>query len=475
LNETSQPLEVLVSVTRGAGRTLGEQIEDQLRDAIRSGRLRRGSRVPSTRDLARQLGVSRRVVVDAYAQLDAEGYLIIRQGSRPRVSDAAALVASVEAEAKAPSPRPRFDFRPSVPDLSAFPRTAWLRSVREALGGLADAELDYGDPRGVESLRVALAEYLGRVRGVVASPGRILVTSGYAQGRALVCRALAAAGAKRIAIEDPSHPEQRATMVRSGLELVPIPVDEDGLRVDQLDAAAVDAVVLTPAHQFPSGAVLSGERRAALLDWLRARDAVAIEDDYDAEYRYDRAPVGALQGLEPERIVYAGTTSKTLAPALRLGWLAVPERLLEAVVYEKRLADLGSAHIDQHALAGFLARGELDRHLRRMRGRYRKKRDALVEALAEALPDAEVQGIAAGLHAAVRLPAGCDEPAILDEARHRGIELAAMGDYRIETGGPPALLLGYAQSPEATIRAGVTALGEAVRATTARRARTSSG
>jgi GntR family transcriptional regulator/MocR family aminotransferase len=461
---TSQPLEVLVSVARDDARTLRAQIEDQLRGAIRAGTLRPGTRVPSSRDLARQLGVSRPVVVEAYAQLDAEGYLSIRQGAHPRVSSAAAVVGAVETEPEVVR-RPRFDLRPSAPDLSAFPRTPWLRSLREALASISDAELDYGDVRGAERLRFALAEYLGRVRGVVADPARVIVTSGYAQGRGLVCRALAAAGAKRIAIEDPSHPEQRAAMTRAGLALVPIGVDDAGLDVERLEAAAVDAVVLTPAHQFPSGAVLAGDRRAALLDWLRRSDAIAIEDDYDAEYRYDRSPVGALQGLEPDRIVYAGTASKILAPALRIGWLVVPEQLADTVIEEKRLADLGTARIEQHALADFLARGELDRHLRRMRGRYRRRRDTLVRALSDVLPEAEIQGISAGLHAAVRLPDTDDEHAIVGGARRRGIELGAIGDYRIEAAGPPTLLLGYARSPEPTLRAGVVELAEAIHAT----------
>ena len=461
---TSWPLELLVSVARNDSRPLSVQIEDQLRTAIRAGTLRPGTRMPSTRELARQLGVSRPVVVDAYAQLAAEGYLVTRQGAHPRVSNAAALVEAGTTEPERP-PAPRFDFRPSVPDLSAFPRTAWLRSVRAALSALADDELGYGDLRGDERLRRALAEYVGRVRGVVADPARIVVTNGYAQGRGLACRALAAAGARRIAIEDPSHPEQRATMSAAGLELVPVPVDEAGIRIDRLEAAAVHAVVLTPAHQYPSGAVLSGERRAALLRWLRDRDAIAIEDDYDAEYRYDRQPVGALQGLEPERVVYAGSVSKTLAPALRLGWLVVPDRLLDGVVYEKRLADLGTPRIDQHALADFIARGELDRHLRRMRGRYRRRRDALVGALAAAIAEAEIQGIAAGLHAAVRLPDGDDERAVVAELRRRRVELASLADYRMETGGPPTLLLGYAHAPESTIRAGVAEIADAVGAT----------
>lgn len=465
LDETSQPVELLLAVRRDGRRSLGAQIEDQLRRAIRAGTLRPATALPSTRDLARQLGVSRGVVVNAYGQLAAEGYLLLQQGSRARVSDAAVLT-TPRSEAAPAVERPRFDFRPGVPDVSTFPRTAWLRSLREAVGRMVDADLRYGDPRGVEPLRSALAEYLGRVRGVVADPARVVVTSGYAQGAGLVCRALAAAGAKRIAVEDPSHPEQRLIAARAGLELVPIGVDEAGLRVEELERADAAAVIVTPAHQFPTGAVLAPERRAALLTWLRARDAVAIEDDYDAEYRYDRAPVGALQGLEPDRIVYAGSLSKTLAPALRLGWLVVPPRLLAAVSREKRLADLGTAHIEQHAFADFLARGELDRHLRRMRIRYRGRRDALVVALADVLPETKVRGIAAGLHAAVHLPEADDEQAIVEEAGRRWVALAAMSDYRMGTkSGPPTLLLGYAQLPEATIRLGVAEFADAVRAT----------
>jgi GntR family transcriptional regulator / MocR family aminotransferase len=464
LSETSQPIELLLPLRRGAPRSLATQIEDQLRRAIRTGTLRPGARLPSTRDLARQLGVSRGVVVNAYAQLGAEGYLLLRQGSHPHVSEAAALDRA-ESATSPPPRRPRFDFRPGVPDLSLFPRAAWLRSLREVLGRIADAELGYGDPAGVEPLRSALADYLGRVRGVVADPAHIVVACGYAQGQGLVCRALAAAGAKRIAVEDPSHPEQRQIAARAGLELVPVGVDENGLRVDELERADVDAVVVTPAHQFPTGAVLSGARRTALLAWLRRRDAIAIEDDYDAEYRYDRAPVGALQGLEPERIVYAGSASKTLAPALRLGWLVVPSGLVDGVVREKRLADLSTAHIEQHAFAHFLASGELDRHLRRMRTRYRRRRDTLVASLAEVLPEARVQGIAAGLHAAVRLPETDDEEAILAEARRQRVTLATMASHRMRRAGPPALLLGYAQTPEPTIRAGVREVAAVVRAT----------
>jgi GntR family transcriptional regulator / MocR family aminotransferase len=458
LNETSQPVDLLLAVDRGSG-TLGAQIEDQLRRAIRSGALRPGTAVPSTRDLARQVGVSRRVVVDAYAQLAAEGYLLLRQGARPRVSETPAAGEPAGAEPEAPPVR--YDFRPAVPDVSTFPRRAWLRSVRDALSTMTDADLGYGDPRGVGVLRAALADYLGRVRGVVAEPSRVMITCGYSQGLDLVCRTLARSGGRSIAFEDPSYPEQKELARRAGLEPVPVPVDEQGLVVDALPD--VDAVVLTPAHQHPTGVVLTGERRTELLAWLRDHDAIAIDDDYDAEYRYDRAAVGALQGLDPEHVVYAGSASKTLAPALRLGWIVLPASLVAPMSDAKRHGDHQTDRIEQHAFADFLVRGELDRHLRRMRASYRTRRDALVAALAEELPDTTVSGIAAGLHATVRLPDSDDEAAIVAEARRRRIEVGPMAEnWADPSGRPPTLLLGYGQIQEAAIRPAVRALAEAV-------------
>jgi GntR family transcriptional regulator / MocR family aminotransferase len=466
MDETSQPIDILVSVTREGPGTLGAQIEDQLRQAIRDGSLKAGARVPSTRDLARQLGISRRVVVEAYAQLAAEGYLVLRQGARPKVSEAARPREDASSLSAAQAAVPRFDFRPRAPDVSCFPRTAWLRSLREAVGEIADADLLYGDPGGVEALRAALAEYLGRIRGVVAAPERVVVTCGYSQGQGIVCRVLVARGARRIAFENPSHPEQRRVATDAGLEIVPVAVDEGGVRIEELERVEVDAIVLTPAHQHPTGAVLAGDRRPALLEWLRARDVIAIEDDYDAEYRYDRAAVGALQGLEPDRIVYAGSVSKTLAPALRLGWLVVPGHLVDEVTARKDLVDCGTARIEQQAFANFLSRGELDRHLRRMRTHYRRRRDLLVEALADALPQATIRGIAAGLHATVELPAEYDERAILDEAHARRIDLTTMGEFWIGPDhGAPTLLIGYGQIREPVIRTAVDELSDAVHAT----------
>jgi GntR family transcriptional regulator/MocR family aminotransferase len=465
MDETSQPIHVLVSVDRAGRGTLGAQIENQLRRAIRDGSLKAGARVPSTRDLARQLGVSRRIVVDAYSQLAAEGYLVIRQGARPKVSEAALPRETSPEEAGLSPPVARFDFRPGAPDVSSFPRAAWQRSLREAVASITDADLLYGDPAGMGELRSALAEYLGRVRGVVADPSRVVVTTGYTQAQGIVCRVLKARGARRIALENPSHPEQRRVTAASGLEIVPVGVDEGGVKVEELKRSEADAVVLTPAHQHPTGVVLAGDRRQALLAWLRERDAVAIEDDYDAEYRYDRTAIGALQGLDPDRVVYAGTVSKTLAPGLRLGWLAVPEGLLDPVIDGKALADWGTARIEQLAFANFLSRGELDRHVRRMRAEYRRRRDLLIEEIERVLPEAKVRGVAAGFHVPVELPSGWEEEAILDAARARGIDLVAMGPSWIgPSGGPPTLLVGYGQLPRPAIGAAVRELADAVRA-----------
>jgi GntR family transcriptional regulator/MocR family aminotransferase len=456
----SQP-ELLLRLDR-EGVALRAQLEDQLRDAVRAGRLGPGVVLPSSRALARELGVSRGVVVEAYAQLAAEGYLVARQGAPTRVSEAASPGPGAAPPATGERP-PRYDFRTGKPDVALFPRGAWLASLRRALRDAPDARLDYGDPRGAPELRVALARYLGRVRGVACDPERVVVTSGMAQGMALFARTLTAAGARRMAMEDPSSAPGRGQLASNGLEILPVAVDEHGLRAAALDELAPDSVMITPAHQFPLGVVLAPERRAVLLDWAARAGAVVLEDDYDAEYRYDRQPVGALQGLAPELVTYAGSTSKTLAPGLRLGWLVVPERLLDAVTAAKESDDLGTPVVEQLALADFLEHGELDRHLRRTRHVYRARRDALVSALARLLPDCPPAGVAAGLHLVVHLPAGTDERAVLEAARSRGLGLSGISEHRVEPG-PPALLLGYGRIPEPAVEPAVRLLADSLRA-----------
>jgi GntR family transcriptional regulator/MocR family aminotransferase len=456
--------ELLVTLDRTARESLVRQLERQLRDGVRTGRLAPEARLPSTRALARELGVARGVVTTAYAQLGAEGYLSVRRGSAPRVAAAAATAApTVEPTREAP-PAPRHDLRPDLTDYGSFPRREWLRSVRAALERAADEELGYGDGRGALALRLSLTSYLGRTRGVAAHADRVVVTVGFAHALGLVCATLRSRGARRIALEDPGHAAVRRVVAHAGLQPVPVPVDADGLDVDALAAADVDAVLVTPAHQFPTGAVLSAPRRAALLAWAERRDALVLEDDYDAEFRYDQPPVGALQGLAPERVAFLGSASKTLAPALRLGWAVLPSWLVHAVLDQVHGTIIAPPRLEQLALADFLERGELDRHLRRLRLRYRRRRDALVDALTAELPTLALEGVAAGMHVVARLPLGSDEAAVLEAARARRIALAGMSEHRFDLSAAawPALLLGYARASEPALRAAVRALADAV-------------
>jgi GntR family transcriptional regulator/MocR family aminotransferase len=455
---SSQP-ELLLNVDTSGG-PLHTRIERALREAVREGRLRVGAALPSTRVLARELGVSRGVVVEAYEQLVAEGYLAARAGSKTVV--AAGAPAPCERGEEAVSEAPAFDFRPGVPDLTRFPREEWGRAMRRALREVRPADLSYGDPRGALALRESLREYLGRVRGVVTRPERVVVCNGFTQALALIARALRDRGARRIALEDPCHPDLRHIAADGGLSPLYIPVDESGLRVDLLDRVDVQAVLVTPAHQFPTGVVMTAERRHALIEWAARRSAFVIEDDYDAEYRYDRVPVGAIQGLAPERVVYAGSSSKILAPALRLGWVIVPEGLGEGVAERKRIADLSSPILEQLTYAVFLEAGELDRHLRRMRLHYRRRRDALTGALARRLPGWHPTGAVAGLHLVAELPEATDEEDVVRRAGARSVRVYAMKGYCGEARRAPALVLGYAGLDEGTIDRGIARLAAAL-------------
>jgi GntR family transcriptional regulator / MocR family aminotransferase len=450
--------DVLIELDRAAPIALHRQIEASIRDGIRGGRLPRGTAVPPTRRLAEELGISRGVVIEAYQQLIAEGYLTSRAGGYTRVA-IAPQPAAESALAGRPG-APEIDFCPCRADGSLFPRAAWLRSVKRVL---ATADFGYVRSRGVPALHDALAQYLNRVRGTSVQAGDIVVCNGYAQGIALVIQVLAASGARRLAVEDPCADDDAVPVARAaGLEVVGVPVGPDGVSVEALAGLDADALVLTPSHQWPTGGVLSARSRAAVVHWATERGALLVEDDYDAEYRYDRAPVGALQGLAPERVVYAGTVSKTLAPGLRLGWLVVPPQLRERVAEAKSLADRGSPVLDQLAFADFLERGEFDRHLRRTRPVYRRRRDALLTALGAELPDFEPAGIAAGLHLIAYLPPDLEEAPLIEAAAHRGVAAYGLAPYRVAHAGRPALLFGYATLHASELARGVRVIADVV-------------
>ncbi len=422
----------------GAGRRVA--LERALRDGVRSGRLAPGAKLPSSRSLAAELGLARGTVNAAYDQLIVEGYLQARTGSGTIVADVRSAPPAAARQA-VDDARPRYDLRPGSPDVTSFPASAWARSLRRALATAPPTIYGYGDPRGRVELRRALAEYLGRARGVRADPDRIVVVSGYVQGLALLTTVLTGAdtdadtgtgtgsphdrGAAAIAMEDPSFTFHRDVVRHHGADVVPLPVDGRGARTDLLSHKAfrnVRAVVVTPAHQYPMGVTMQPDRRHAATTWAAARNGFIIEDDYDGEFRYDRQPVGALQGTAPDRVIYVGTASKTLAPAVRLAWLVLPDSLVEPVAEAKRYADSFTESIGQLTLADLIATHGYDRHVRSCRLRYRRRRDLLVARLRSH----SLHGIAAGLHALVSLPAG--GPSELDVLRHATSYGLAVGD-----------------------------------------------
>jgi GntR family transcriptional regulator/MocR family aminotransferase len=417
---------------------------DALHESIRTGRLPAGTRLPSSRSLAKDLGIARNTVADAYGQLVAEGWLTARQGS-------GTVVAGRQAPAPV-SPRPlpearkfRYDLTPGSPDVSTFPRSEWLAAARKALLAAPSEAFGYGDPRGRIELRKALADYLARARGVRADPERILICSGYLQALNLLSEVLRGQGATTIGVEELGYALHWDVIRSRGLEPVPVEVDEHGVRADQLTG---QAALLTPAHQMPTGVPLAPHRRTAAIEWARDAGAVLIEDDYDGEFRYDRQQVGALQALDPERVAYAGTASKSLAPGLRLGWIVLPRRLMEPVLAAKRTADLQTATLDQLVLAEFIASGHYDRHVRRSRLHYRRRRDRLVELLAVRAPAVSVAGIAAGLHVLLDVPGDAQE--LVTRAARQGMGLAALDHYRFkpEPSARQSLIVGYGTPPD---------------------------
>jgi GntR family transcriptional regulator/MocR family aminotransferase len=470
-NEPASPAwELLLPAASAPVRTRGRSLQAALREAVRTGRLAPDTRLPSSRDLAADLGVSRGLITEAYEQLTAEGYLRSGRGAGTWVGSAV-RAARPRAHDLAPrSPGARADFVPGTPDLSLFPRSAWAAAQRGVLAELPHQELGYPDPRGLPRLRTALAELLARRRGVVADPERIVVVSGVAQAATLLGFALHARGMPTVGVEDPGSPQHDALYASAAVTAVPLPVDGEGIALEALRASGVRAVVTTPAHQFPTGIAYSARRRAELLDWARSVDGIVMEDDYDGDFRYDRAPVGALQGLDPDRVAYTGSVSKSLAPGLRLGWLLVPESWAEEIVERKRTLDLGHPALDQALFARFLEHGDYDRQLRRCQRAYRERRDALVAALDEHFPGSRVSGIAAGLHVIATLPERYGpEERFLARVTAAGVAVRPLSAYAHprpapeETDGPKRtrLVLGYAHVPPARIHEGIRLMAEA--------------
>ncbi|MEU2202313.1 PLP-dependent aminotransferase family protein [Isoptericola sp. NPDC019482] len=447
------------------------RLERAVRDAVHAGRVPGGAALPPSRALADTLGVSRWVVTEVYGQLVAEGFCEARVGSRTRIAAGAAVHATPKRPpayptSSAPARRPRLDLAPGVPDLRHVPRAAWLRALRDALADTPDADLGAPDPAGHPPARAAVVDYLARARSTRAGPDDVLVTHGATDGMTRLARALRSAGHRTLLVEDPSWGRLRDVARDAGLVAVPVPVDDGGIDVDALAAAAARtgarAALVAPAHQFPTGVALAPGRRDALVSWARAVDGLVVEDDYDAEFRYDRRPVAALQGHDPGRVALLGSLSKTVSPAFGLGWLVLPPR------WRERLgADAGGpapSTLDQLALARFLTGGGYERHLRAARGRFRRRRAALLAALDTALPSLPVSGLAAGLHVVLGLPDGVPAAAVVRAAAARDVGVTDLRRYRVSAAdhGPEALVVGYGNLADARVDEAVAALAAAL-------------
>ncbi|MFC4533866.1 PLP-dependent aminotransferase family protein [Sphaerisporangium dianthi] len=459
-------IDLHVEFNAGAGRRDG--LEHALRDAIRAGRLAPGTRLPSSRALSTEIGLSRGTVSAAYDQLVAEGYLTSRQGSGTSVAEISPQRTGAPPEG-GDDVTPRYDLRPGRPDVTTFPAAAWLRSTRRVFSTVPAAALGYGWPGGTVELRTALAAYLGRTRGVLAGPDQIVITTGYVQALALLAGIVGAGERPLIAMEDPGFAFHRNVVRRAGAGVLPLPVDARGARTGLLTTTAYDgtgAVVVTPAHQYPTGATLHPDRRRSLTDWARSTGGLIIEDDYDGEFRYDRQPVGALQGTAADHVAYLGTAAKTLAPGLRLAWMVLPPHLVGPVTDAKLHADHHSETLAQLILADLITSHAYDRHVRARRLRYRHRRDLLVSRLGAASArgrqgGVRVEGIAAGLHAMIGLPpGGPDEPEVLERARARGLALDSLGEYWHGGGAdrPQGVIVGYGTPPQHSYPAALDAL-----------------
>ncbi|WP_371501942.1 PLP-dependent aminotransferase family protein [Kitasatospora sp. NBC_00374] len=423
-------------------------VENALREAVRTGRLAAGTPLPSTRGLAGELGLARGTVTAAYDQLVEEGYLTTRPGSGTTVADLPPAAPAPAPPAATDPAQPVHDLRPGRPDVSSFPTRAWLAATRRVLDRARPEVFGAADPQGRIELRTALADHLGRTRGVITTADRVVITSGFYQSLGLLAAVLRARGAGTVATEDPGHNLHRGVIRRAGLTAAALPVDAHGARVEELDRQT-DAVLLTPSHQYPTGVPLHPRRRQQLLGWARATGGPVVEDDYDGEFRYDRRPVGALQGAAPEQVVYCGTASKTLGPALRLAWLVLPRALVADVVRAKAEDDLYTETLGQLVLADLIATHAYERHVRAARMRYRRRREILLDRLA-AVPALTAHGVPAGLHTLLTLPAeGPGEPAALTACARRGIALRGLTELHHDPAGrPEGLLIGFAAPSE---------------------------
>jgi len=470
--QTNLAWETLIDLSATRAGPLHVRLTAAIRGAIRDGRLPLGAALPPSRTLATDLQVSRWAVTKAYGQLSTEGYVSARTGSATRVCWSPEPDDRPNRPAQpVRAPRPvRFDLAQSSSDYRAFPRHKWVESIRAAAEIAPFDQLGYCEQGGEPRLRAVLADHLNRTRGAVADAGTVCVFSGAGQSMTQLARALVEAGHTRIGVEDPGSVQIRKAARSAGLELVAIPVDDDGLVVDALEAHPdLRAVCVGPAHHVVTGCVLAPHRRAALLDWARRVDGLIVEDDYDSEFSYDGPAPAAMQGTDPDRVALLGSMSRTLTPTVNVGWVVAPRWLVEAVRTDPRVP-VNSPALTQLALVHFMESGAYDRYLRASRQRFRARRNALVAALELRLPECRIRGAQAGLHLLLELPAGSNITAIVAELQKHDIQLCDVDSSRFQPDpGEFRLQIGYANLSDSLVEEAVAVLAGVIREVGARR------
>lgn len=462
---------IWVSIDRGSDRPLNRQVYEQIQKHILAGELQAGERLPSTRELAKFLQVSRNVVMEAYDQLYAEGYITGKRGSGSYVAPDACLdqlppdsqeVKDITISRDA-IPEDVIDFRSGLPALDLFPRLTFKRLMMQAIQEAPSSFFGYGNPAGFYGLRAVLAKYLLRTRGVRSHPDQILITSGAAQAFSLLAKLLLQPDTWAV-IEDPAIRELQ-TIFSGGRGIWPVQVDEHGMKTEFLSEIEKPGFIfVTPSHQFPLGGILPIQRRIQLVQYARGAGCRIVEDDYDSEFRYSGPSVSSLHSLAPERVIYAGSFSKTLSPALRLGYLVLPWDLVEAAKSTKRFADLHSPVLEQVVLARFIEQGVMERHIARMKKVYRKRRDTMLASLAHFFGErVKIHGYSTGLHLVAEFPGKQFSEALLEKIANQGVRVYPVEVHAIEKGlHREKIILGYGHLPEEKIKPGVERLKAAL-------------
>ena len=441
---------------------LARQLYQILREKMTEGQLNPGEALPSTRELAKQLAVSRNTICEAYEMLAAEGYIISRQGTKTRVAAGLQLEKAAPAfpeNIPAASAPLIADFQTGRPDIRQFPRHLWLQLLRKATNELPPALWSYSGPAGLPALRREIAAWLYRSRGLAVEPQDLFITAGATQALKLLAELLAGDG-REIIMEDPCHRGMLQVLQGRGVPVYPVPVDRQGLQTGALARKGACAVYVTPSHQFPLGGILPAGRRAELVRYARENGLYLLEDDYDSEFRYTGPPVAPLYSLDPQQVIYIGTFSKILFPALRIGYVILPRQLQGRWRHLRTYTDVQNPPFAQAALAEFLQTRKLDRHIQNMRRLYGHRRNILLQTLAAVFgSNWRAWGDTAGLHLAVEFPGRCFDDAFIRHCQSKGLRIGTVETHSIRKGEHLAkLLLGYGHLEPEEIKTGLALL-----------------